>query len=454
MQLTNKLSKHNSAKKTKTQKNKPLKSHSKINGKLLSKKEGWIKIHIYGEPYERGFAHGVLLHQELKINANLLHFIVKTQIKTTIEKYMEVCILNIKPMIMNNYPEFYQELLGISEGAISKGINDITVDFLIAWNSILSLYSYFDQIDMYKCSAFIATGNHTEKGDIIMAHNTHCDFVTAQTSNIIIKVSPSTGGEFVMQTAAGYIASGTDWFICKNGIIGCETTISNMKYSPDFGDPYFCRSRKAMQYGNSLDDYVKIMLNNNAGDYACSWLLGDIKSNEIMLFELGYHSHVVQKTRDGVFYGMNSAINYKFRELETNDKDHYNITKSVGSRNFRFNYLLNEKYKGKINVDVAKEILSDHYDPFLDVIKMNSRNICKHYELDGENDKKKKYYPSGCVDGKVVNTRMAETLQFIGRFGSSCGRNFDVKLFLKKHPEYKSWKNYMVSFPTKKWILL
>ena len=38
---------------SKTPKNKTQKNPT-IQGEILEKKEGWISIHIYGEPYERG----------------------------------------------------------------------------------------------------------------------------------------------------------------------------------------------------------------------------------------------------------------------------------------------------------------------------------------------------------------------------------------------------------------
>lgn len=135
-----------------------------------------------------------------------------------------------------------------------------------------------------------------------MAHNTHTNFADGQLHNIIMNVIPSSGHPFVMQTSAGYIASGTDWFICSTGMIGCETTIGDINYTPRFGVPYFCRIRQAMQYGKTLDDYEQIMDKKNAGDYACSWLFGDINTNEIMLYEIGLKEKNVQRTKNGVFW--------------------------------------------------------------------------------------------------------------------------------------------------------
>jgi len=426
---------------------------SKLFGNLIEKKEGWIVIHIYGEPFQRGFAHGVLLKDEMEKIMVSFPFIVENTLKVTFEKYLNICNETVKPIIMNDYPELYEEIRGISEGFISSGLA-INVDYLIGWNSLLSMYSYFRNNKMYKCSAFIATGDATSDGKIVMAHNTHADFVIGQLQNVIIYVTPSSGMQFVMQSAPGYIASGTDWFICSSGIIGCETTISNINYKPEFGSPYFCRIREAMQYGKTLDEYVDIMLKNNAGDYACSWQFGDINTNEIMLFEIGLKKHAIQRTFNGVYYGMNSAIDFKLRNIETNDKDLYNLEKSSGSRNFRLNQLLNEVYYGKINIDTSKKVLSDHYDPFLHKEIMNSRTICKHSELDEGKFTGKPYYPFGCTDGKVVDTNMAKKLSFECRFGSCCGREFNANSHIKKYPRYKKWKGILQNLPKKKWITI
>jgi hypothetical protein len=254
----------------------------------------------------------------------------------------------------------------------------------------------------------------------------------------------------MMQCSAGYISSVSDWFICDNGIIGCETTISGINYKPTFGYPSFCRIRHIMQYANTLDDCVDIMKYNNSGDYACSWLFGDVTTNEIMLFEIGKKIHSVKRTKNGVYYGMNSAIDFNLRTNETHDVSMYDIEKSSGARNVRLDSLLNGKYYGKLNIDSAKNVISDHYDVFLNKEEMNIRGICKHSELDDA----KKYYPFGATDAKIVDSEMARNKRFLGRFGSPCGREFNVKSFISKHPKYKSWIPHILNMPSYNWVVL
>jgi hypothetical protein len=298
---TYKSKKHNKKHHSKNHHNKTQKN--KIQGHILNENnQGWKSIYIYGDAFDRGFAHGFLLKNELVRVKKVFEFLVKHELKMSFKEYISTSNKIIKPIVKEKYPEIYQEIRGISKGAKKGGLN-ISVDYLIGWNAYMSLYSHFKDGAVIKCSAFIATGNATENGDIIMAHNTHTNFADGQLHNVIIYVWPSKGHKFVMQTTPGYIASGTDWFLCGSGIIGCETTIAFVNYKPVFGDPYFCRIRNAMQYGNTLDDYADIMSTNNAGDYACSWQFGDINTNEIMLFEMTLKEKNIQRTKNGVFFG-------------------------------------------------------------------------------------------------------------------------------------------------------
>jgi hypothetical protein len=421
-----------------------------LHGSTISKpSQGWIHITITGEPFERGFQHGYLLADQFKHIKTVLAFLIKKDFKKTLAEYEKDCAKLISPNIEKYHPEFLEEIKGIAKGA------KVSVDFLIAWNSLLSMYSYYDNLDNsvgQRCSAFIACGKATKDGKIVMAHNTHSEYATGPLANIVLRIIPTNGHSFVMQTYAGYIASATDWFLCDTGIIGCETTISDIKYEPKFGTPYFCRIREAMQYGETLEEYAEIMLKNNAGDYACSWLFGDTRRNQIMLCEIGLNKSNIEMTTDGIFYGMNSAMDFELRTLETTDQTFNDLGESSGARNARLNMLLNDKYYGKIDVEVAKRIISDHYDANLNKNIPSSLTVCKHTNLDPGSSRP--FYPWGCVDGKVTNSSMAQNLEFIGRQGAACGKAFLVKKYLKEHPEYAEWKPVLRDMPTYKWTKL
>ena len=436
---------------------------SALCGKIVSRKNGWVVVSIHGKAYERGYAHGVLLAPELARVVRLFPFLVKQEFRTTVDEYVSRCRRIFRKPLMAKYPEYMEEICGISQGAKIRG-TDISEDALIAWNSMLSMYGEYGKGSSEKgssekgssragnrCSAFIATGTATEKGDIVMAHNTHCDFALASLSNIIVYLTPEKGIPFCMQTCPGLICSSMDWFLCHNGMMGCETTIGGIKYKPDFGTPYFCRIRECMQYGNSLDEYAKIMLRDNAGDYACSWLFGDTRTGEIMLCELGLRQHHIEKTKNGVYYGMNSAISREIREKETNDPQHHDWSTSSGARNVRLDYLLNIQHAGQINADIAKAVLADHYDVYMGEERPGARTICKHTELEPEHFARGAFYPHGAIDGKVATSEMAKQMSFWGKYGASCHRAFSKNKYLTKHPKYAKWRPYLVDFPNRPW---
>jgi len=114
--------------------------------------EGWKKIRIRGDPYERGFTHGFLLAKELRMVKRILSFMIREFLKMDVHAYMKRSKDEIYPIVKNRYPEFYKELRGISAGARSTGVN-ISVALLIAWNSVMSIYP--NDLAPNRCSAFM-----------------------------------------------------------------------------------------------------------------------------------------------------------------------------------------------------------------------------------------------------------------------------------------------------------
>lgn len=426
--------------------NKTRKNKQHVNGKIINSKEGWIHLEVGGEPREIGFAHGYLLRSHFSQILKVLPYNVATELNIPYADYLRDCKRLFTPILDD--PEWHfirEELHGIVAGAATTGI---TYDFLVAWNSFLSMCTYYKKNhvdDKGRCSAFIATGSATKTGEIVMAHNTHSDFATGFLMNVVMRIKPDLNDGFLMQTAPGLICSSADWFICENGIIGCETTISNLNFRPEFsiGIPYYLRIRKAMQYGKTLDDYVEIMSKRSAGDYACTWFLGDVNTGEIMMFENGRNHSGVQRTMDGIFHASNDAMTPEVALLETTGVEKYDPDSTTGARYLRMEYLLFDKYKGQLDTGSAKKIMSDHYDVSKSKYNMGKMTICKHAELESDRKKMK-----GATDGKVVDSTMAKKMQFEGRMGSCCGRIF-------RRADFNLAKNVpILNMPRHKWTRL
>lgn len=303
-----------------------------------------------------------------------------------------------------------------------------------------------------KCSAFIATGDYTEDGKIVMAHNTWNLYAAGQYVNIMMDLQPDEGFRILMQSAAGLIDSSTDYFITSAGIIGTETTIGGYSGFDENGTPEFMRERQAMQYAKTINEWVQIMQKGNNGAYANSWLLGDINTNEIARFEQGLKYDSFESTSNGYYAGYNVAIDLKIRNQECSNSGYSDIRKPMGARRIRWNELI-EGYKGKIDTELARTFLGDHYDVYLGEENMCSRNICSHYDLDPMQywPERLPYAPQGCVDGKVVDSRMAGEMKMWARWGSSCGTPFDAEEFIELHPQYDWLKGYLINRPSQEW---
>jgi len=439
----------------------------KVKNGISYDKNGWTYISVKGKPKERGYAYGYLCASKFKEIQKMLSFFIFESYGIQWEILVQMISDDFKKMSKDDFEEFYEEIEGITDGCIAGGCKT-TIDEILAWNFYYSLpYWYSTKSDNRigkegggskdKCSAFMAVGDWTENGKIVVAHNSFTDYIDGQYSNIVLDLNPEKGHRFIMQTCPCWIWSGSDFFVTAKGIIGTETTIGGFfPYEPKI--PIAYRIRKAMQYGNSLDDYVKILLEGNSGDYANAWLFGDTNTNEILRIELGLKYHNVERTKNGFFIGFNAPYDERIRNLEVDNSGFYDIRRHQGARYVRLSDLMDE-YKGKLNIDIAKKIIADHYDVYL--LKEDnpcSRTVCSHYDLDAREymsqaDRPKPFAPHGAVDGIVCDSQMAKNMSFYARFGNSCGTPFVVSEYCEKHRQYERFCPFLKDRPSEPWTV-
>jgi hypothetical protein len=267
-------------------------------------------------------------------------------------------------------------------------------------------------------------------------------------------LKPDKGARMLIQGFVGWIWSGTDFFVTSNGIIGSETTIGGF-FPYENNIPISCRIRNAMQYGRTLDDYVEMLLDGNSGDYANSWLFGDTKTNEILRLELGLRFHNTERTKNGYFIGFNAPYDPRIRNLECVNSGFDDIRRHQGARRVRLEELMDE-HKGKINMDIAHKIISDHYDIYLHKENPCSRTVCSHYDMDAREymsdpTRPKPYQPRGALDGNACDTTMAKNMSFSLRWGNSCGIPFDKNKFCNEHREWAYLREYLRDRPQQPW---
>ncbi len=469
---------------TKTKKSIPPPTPTTINGSSRHDNNGVIKLKLIGTAYEIGYAHGVLLKNEISEMMSMYRFHIPYLYGRPLSFFVKLACDFFLPVVKRRYPEIYREMKGIAHGSGTP------VQHILFINSSLSLESLYMNLPavlqtsspriqqryrnflssstlspkrldvMYtneRCTAFIATGSYTKDGNIVCAHNTNGRYIETQYFNVVAEIRPKTGYAFTMQTAPGYIFSGTDIFVTSAGIIGTETTIKHFK-AYELRDPIFCRIRKCMQYGDTLDDYIEILLANNSGDYACTWLFGSIKTKEIVSLELGLKYHNLQRTKDGVFIGTNTAYDARIRNLECSDdaaRLHGDIRTSNWARHVRLTNLI-ATHRGQLDLVIGSKILADHYDSYLKRVNASARSICKHCELDdckhSADPELAPFIPTGSVDAAVVDATIASQLSFLFRFGSSCGKPFNKKEYFLKNPQWQELYPYIKDRPSRPWI--
>jgi hypothetical protein len=448
----------------------PSAASSATTAEMMSKasrydKNGWIYIHLEGAPQVVGFQHGYLLANEIVDLKDTLAVLLEHSTKRNWEFYRKEGLR----LFWDKTPEEYQkELDGIVSGVNTKlGSRKIDRADIVAINSMEELpYYYVPWLDSQKnpkakenkapgnCSAFVATGSWTRDGKIVIAHNNWTSYMTGERWNVIVDLVPEKGHRILMDAAPGFIHSGDDFFINDAGIMVTETTITQFFGFDPKGIAEFVRARKAIQYANSIDEWVATMREGNNGGYANDWLLGDNKTGEIARLELGLKYSPLERTKDGYFVGSNFPINPKVIKEETTFDPNAKNT-SPNARRVRWEELMKEN-KGKIDIELAKKFEADHVDTYRKKVEGNANTLCGHVENDPRGAPEwewEKSYPGGTVQAKATDGTLASQMKLWASMGHPCGQNFVAKDFLAKHPEFKWQEKYLRDMPGQPWTL-
>jgi hypothetical protein len=417
---------------------------------------GWIYLHLEGDPGAMGYQHGYLLAPEIEdgfaaVSAGMMHSTERDW-----GFFRKAAHEMLWPKID---AEYQQELQGIADGVKAHGV-DLDLYDIVALNAFLELPDYYvpwlnkqGQIKEEKqarapklkapghCSAFIATGAYTKDHQIVIAHNNWTGYLDGERWVIIFDIVPQHGQRILMDGFPGVITSDDDFGVNAAGIMITETTITQFEGWDPKGKPEFVRSRKALQYAESIDDYVRIMKEGNNGGYANDWLIGDRKTGEIAYLELGLKNTPVWRTKDGYYVSSNFPRDPKLIREETGGFDPNDASSSMNARHARAEEMV-QHAKGTIDVEMAEGFLSDHFDSFEKKEQPNERSLCGHVDASSRGVKqwgRDPYSPEGAVQGKAIDSKMAANMSFVARAGHPCGADFLARDFLEHHPEF-AWQ--------------
>ena len=418
---------------------------------------GWTYVHLEGSAADVGFQHGYLLAPEIADAFEAIKLFDTRETQRDWEFFRTVARQMLWPHID---AEYQQELQGIADGVKAHGV-DLDLYDIVALNAFEEVPDYYvpylnkqqksENAPKLKapgnCSAFIATGSMTKDHQIVIAHNNWTSYLAGERWVVIFDIQPEHGNRILMDGFPGVITSDDDFGVNSAGIMITETTITQFEGWDPSGKPEFMRSRKALQYANNIDDYVRIIKEGNNGGYANDWLIGDRKTGEIAYLELGLKNTPLWRTKDGYFVSSNFARDPKVLSEETPTFDPNDASSSPNARHARWEEIMKQE-KGKIDVAKAEQFLSDHIDSFektasgAEKTQANERSLCGHVDASPRGVKEwgwDAYNPGGAVQGKATDSAMAAKMSFVARAGHPCGADFVAADFLEHHPEF-SWQ--------------
>ena len=383
--------------------------------------QGWIFVHVEGEPYDRGYQYGALVADEI------VEYITKLAIQHN-EKDpaagWQALRFECDALFLRGYDEeFLTEMKGIADGAVSKEAkyNDRPLDLLdiVTINSVIDLGQLHDAMQVtphaltgesflaaaeemnipeknHKCSAFAATGPATADGQVVFGQIFMWSGYTGVHWNVICDLQPAKGHRLVYHTFPGGIHSGADFYINSAGIVIGETTTAQTPFEPD-STPQSNRIRKAAQYASSIDDVERILWQGNNGMYTNDWPIADIKTGEVAMLLLGTHRKKLWRTgEDFAPFGAPGFLwtNNNNRDMDVR-KEHavqpedrpFDLVFAPWNRDVAFNEFF-QTYKGKIDSTVAVKMWASS--------PINRAHAC---------------------DGKITTTEMARELAFLAHYG-------------------------------------
>jgi phospholipase B-like protein len=460
---------------------------------------GWIYLHIQGSARERGWWHGYLLAPEIREALRCIRYLIMQDTGVEFEWFARNAAAMFANTLATNFNgkltddsgvEIMEELEGIVSGVNANPeprTAPLALAELIGWNAYPEMICQWwpgviggqlkpaiplpksrsgatDSLSIvrqhswhhfnHSCSAFVAVGKYTADGEVVIAQTTWQRFANGDAYNVILDLELDKGSRLIMQSVPGYVHSSTDFWLTGAGLGVAETSINGTGFDPA-GLPEFFRARRASQYADSIRGWRELFRFGNNGGYTNSWLLADVNRREISAYELTLNYESLQPIRrSGYYVGCNIPQSLQVRNLGCPQPSGFDNILSSGARRVRFEQLM-EEHRGRIDAEVAKAILGDHYDVYLRSEHPSSRTICGHIDNDDArfgSGGHGPFYPWGSLDAKVTAGPLARELKLLARWGRACGIPFKAADFFSEHPQYAWLRRYTKDRPSQPWM--
>jgi len=421
----------------------------------LTTKQGFDVIHLEGTPRDIGYNHARLLWEKIERGMEAYGFLTYARYSMN----WDICRLQGASYWPYVPEEYRQEINGIVEGcqemnAKNPDGNVIDRDDILAYNAMWDIWWRSSPpgnllwwfpfantepiVEMpHHCSGFVAAGDATIDGGFVLSQSLWMPYYLSPSHGVFADIVPTNGNRMLIELQAGLIWSGTEFYMNEAGLVIGETTLGNGPYR--WGNtPSFVRIRKAVQYANSIDEFKNIMLTDTNGAYCGDYMVCDAKNNEASIVELGSYEYEVWRSTDGYHGSCNYPWDDEVREEmgEPGGWEHGCFPRYTRLQQ------ISDMFYGRIDTNIAKRTLGDHWDTVEEAVNPYSWTLCGHVENSSG-------YPHGSLDGKVANRSMTLNFEIMARFGHSCGRNFDSADHASKNPDY-AYSN-LIDIDAKPW---
>jgi Phospholipase B len=345
---------------------------------------GWIYLHIEGKPYERGYQHGHLMAREIPEYLERCASLLGSK-----EHWEDYRTLANSLFLRGFDQELLEEMRGIADGASDAGARwqDRRIDLIdiVVANTTVEIGELGGALSatatgleglrletppyangkhdsvMDHCSAFAATGPATRDGKMVIGHVTWWPLTLAEQTNVMLDIKPASGHRMLIQSYPGGIESGTDWYQNDAGVVLTETTIEQTPFNIE-GTSVAFRARSAIQYSGNIDEVVQHLGTRNNGLYTNEWIIGDAKTNEIAIYDLGTnHTRLWRSSKNewfgdtpGFYWGDNNAkdLTVRLEDYPDPEQDGGYIPYVPEPRDLAWQDLY-RKYRGQIDEQFA-----------------------------------------------------------------------------------------------------
>jgi tetratricopeptide (TPR) repeat protein len=333
------------------------------------RKEGTIMLHLEGSPYEMGYQHGALLHEEIRngvvplfsdpIGHTLEYRKKPLWLRWLLTKYLEISIFS--PIERATPRDYLEELKGIADGC---GIPYREI-FIANFKSDLTMIMAVRQIKaragklgaLAECSSFAAAGPNTPDGELVFGRNT--DYAGQgrwMRNQVLFFYKPRVGNAYVRVDTAGLIKCNTA--MNEKGIVVGGHFMAYEGAKPQ-GVSFTVLENEIMRKASSIDEAIAIVRRAPVcGSFGL--VVADGKNRKAVAIEAVDNVVGIVSMKDDYVRLTNCATS---RELQPRDlMARYNLVmRDLYGRLSRLDALITQS-RGHITPAKAAEFMGDHYD--------------------------------------------------------------------------------------------